>query len=268
VHALLLPPSLVLARRPASSPSLSLTPTLSLAPAVPDADHLNLQSGRAVSTSYNAQEPNLRAQLWVDWHIFSTLARALSVPVFPIQPAKVALVLATYAEMPLSPVLRHVAHLASPHDPFAIPNVFEALNLAAKATRHLWTDVACFVRSADNYEATAVLHAHVNELVCVPLPLLLLSRIPLTLARRQPRRLRPLGSALLRPPAARLPVPAPARPAAAAAAAARLVHLAPAPHARPARRTGAVARHAASRSVHPACVDVSLDRRERKRAAG
>ncbi|KPV71503.1 uncharacterized protein RHOBADRAFT_56546 [Rhodotorula graminis WP1] len=129
----------------------------------PNAEHINIQSGRAVSTSYNAQEPNLRAQLWVDWHIFSTLARALGVPVFPIQPAKVALVLATYAEMPLSPVLRQIAHLTSPHDTFAIPNVFEALNLAAKATRHLWTDVACFVRSADNYEATAVLHAHVNE---------------------------------------------------------------------------------------------------------
>ncbi|GAA5909661.1 hypothetical protein JCM8208_003840 [Rhodotorula glutinis] len=131
----------------------------------PNAEQLNIQSGRAVSTTYNAQEPNLRAQLWVDWHIFSTLARALGVPVFPIQPAKVALVLATYAELPLSPVLRQVAHLTSPHDPFAIPNVFEALNLAATATRHLWTDVACFVRSADNYEATAVVHAHVNELV-------------------------------------------------------------------------------------------------------
>lgn len=107
-----------------------------------------------MSTSYNSQEPALRARLWTDWHIFSTLARSLGVPVFPIQPAKVALVLAAHAELPISPVLRELARLGTAHDPTAVPTVFDALNLAAKATRHLWTDVACFVRTADSYEAT------------------------------------------------------------------------------------------------------------------
>ncbi|GAA6052949.1 hypothetical protein JCM3770_006750 [Rhodotorula araucariae] len=125
----------------ASAVQLAVQDMRALVHSFPDADDLNINSGRAVSTSYNAQEAATRSQLWTEWHIFSTLCRALGVPVFPIQPDKVALVLATYADLPISPVLRGLSRLHSSHDPAEIPKVFDALNVAAKATRHLWPDV-------------------------------------------------------------------------------------------------------------------------------
>ena len=193
-----------------------------------------------MSTSYNSQEPALRARLWTDWHIFSTLARSLGVPVFPIQPAKVALVLAAHAELPISPVLRELARLGTAHDPTAVPTVFDALNLAAKATRHLWTDVACFVRTADSYEATAVLSTHIHELTCAEPSQPRIGLPSSRLCSPQPRVLFTTSRRVLRPPrAARCTPRAPATPAVA-----RLVHVAPAPHQRPARCASARFCHA------------------------
>ncbi|BGP51196.1 hypothetical protein JCM10450v2_007125 [Rhodotorula kratochvilovae] len=157
------PVSKLLFTKSATAVQLAVQDMRALLHNFPDADDLNIASGRSVSTSYNAQDPNTRSQLWTEWHIFSTLCRALGVPVFPIQPDKVALVLSTYANLPISPVLRELARLQSSHHPGEIPKVLDALNVAAKATRHLWPDVACFVRSADSYDATAALSAHVHE---------------------------------------------------------------------------------------------------------
>ncbi|GJN93207.1 hypothetical protein Rhopal_006254-T1 [Rhodotorula paludigena] len=130
-----------------------------------NAEQLNIQSGKAVSAAYNAQPAIVRNSLWTDWNVFSTLCRSLGAPVFPIQPDKVALVLAAYASLPISSYLRGVAQVTQPPPPADVVRVFEALNIAAGATRHLWPDVPCFIRSAEGYDSTAVLDDNLQAML-------------------------------------------------------------------------------------------------------
>ncbi|GEM10692.1 hypothetical protein Rt10032_c12g4709 [Rhodotorula toruloides] len=117
-------------------------------------DRIRVLSGHAVSSVFNTNEPNVRSRLWTDWGIYSTLCTSLGVPVYPIQPDKVAFVLATHSNLPVASVLRGLTKVREQISAGMVRGIFDTLNEAAKASRHLWPDVACFVRSADNYEVT------------------------------------------------------------------------------------------------------------------
>ncbi|GAA6009634.1 hypothetical protein JCM10207_004133 [Rhodosporidiobolus poonsookiae] len=125
----------------------------------PNVDELNAESGRVVTALFNSTASlHDRNQLWSDWVIFSTLCRSLGVPVFPIQPDKVALVLATHTDLPIAPTLRQLAQYGGAPNPSVVAKVLKAMQSAALATRHLWTDVRCYVRDPQDYESTRVLH--------------------------------------------------------------------------------------------------------------
>ncbi|EGU11116.1 hypothetical protein RTG_02916 [Rhodotorula toruloides ATCC 204091] len=117
-------------------------------------DRIRVLSGHAISSVFNANEPNVRSRLWTDWGIYSSLCTSLGVPVYPIQPDKVAFVLATHSNLPIASVLRSLSKVREQISAGMVRGIFDTLNEAAKASRHLWPDVACFVRSADNYEVT------------------------------------------------------------------------------------------------------------------
>ncbi|KAJ8292107.1 hypothetical protein OF846_004437 [Rhodotorula toruloides] len=117
-------------------------------------DRIRVLSGHAISSVFNANEPNVRSRLWTDWGIYSSLCSSLGVPVYPIQPDKVAFVLATHSNLPIASVLRSLSTVREQISAGMVRGIFDTLNEAAKASRHLWPDVACFVRSADNYEVT------------------------------------------------------------------------------------------------------------------
>ncbi|GAA5853131.1 hypothetical protein JCM8547_000212 [Rhodosporidiobolus lusitaniae] len=123
----------------------------------PNADNASAESGAAVTTAFNTYDPTERNKLWSDWLIFSTLCRSLAVPVFPVEPDKVALVLAAYADLPCSDILRELAQFGGMHFPEKVPRIIAACSVAAKATRQSWPDVRCFIRGPDDYEATRAL---------------------------------------------------------------------------------------------------------------
>lgn len=122
--------------------------------AVSSPDRIRVLSGNAISSVFNANEPNVRSRLWTEWGIYSSLCNSLGVPVYPIQPDKVAFVLATHSNLPIASVLRSLGRVREQVPAAMVRGIFDTLNQAAKASRHLWPDVACFVRAADNYEIT------------------------------------------------------------------------------------------------------------------
>ncbi|GAA5898228.1 hypothetical protein JCM5296_001190 [Sporobolomyces johnsonii] len=119
-------------------------------------DQLNHSSGTAVTAAYNGFEPSRRNQLWENWIAFSSLCRTFSVPVFPLQPDKIALLLAVHVHLPASDVLRDLAGIRDSKKPDRIARIMQAMQIAAKATQHLWPDVRCFVRDADQFELTKI----------------------------------------------------------------------------------------------------------------
>ncbi|GAA5962981.1 hypothetical protein JCM21900_004331 [Sporobolomyces salmonicolor] len=119
-------------------------------------NELHLSSGTAVTAAYNGFDPSRRNQLWEDWIAFSSLCRTFSVPVFPLQPDKVALLLAVHVHLPASDVLRDLGGIRDSKKPDRIARTMQAMQIAAKATHHLWPDVRCFIRDADQYELTKI----------------------------------------------------------------------------------------------------------------
>lgn len=136
--------------------------------AVSSPDRIRVLSGHAISSVFNANEPNVRSRLWTDWGIYSSLCSSLGVPVYPIQPDKVAFVLATHSNLPIASVLRSLSTVREQISAGMVRGIFDTLNEAAKASRHLWPDVACFVRSADNYEVTNEVLLNLPSTRCVP----------------------------------------------------------------------------------------------------
>ncbi|BGP19564.1 hypothetical protein JCM10213v2_007659 [Rhodosporidiobolus nylandii] len=122
----------------------------------PNAQELVAESAKVVTVLFNTYSEPTHSAYWSAWVLFSSLCKALNLPVFPIQPDKVALVLSAHLNLPCSPSLRVPAGLTTLRPDQAI-EALEALKAAGLATRHLWPNVRCFVRDAVDYEALVVL---------------------------------------------------------------------------------------------------------------
>ncbi|GAA5900065.1 hypothetical protein JCM6882_002604 [Rhodosporidiobolus microsporus] len=139
----------------------------------PDADQASADSAHAVTRAFNGYKAPYPPQnaLWSDWVVFSTLCQSLRVPVFPIQPDKVALVLSAYApSLPISFPLRQMSQFPMTPAPTVVERTMVALQVAANATRHLWPDVRCFIRGAEAYDATSILLEAVTPAPAPPQP--------------------------------------------------------------------------------------------------
>ncbi|TKA52487.1 hypothetical protein B0A53_04863 [Rhodotorula sp. CCFEE 5036] len=123
--------------------------------AVPDFKQVHRQSQVAVAKAYNAAEPAAaRTALWKAWARFARVAQYLDMPIYPIQPDQVALALAVYTPLPIRNQLRQYASVRDTMPLDGVREMMSALNLAARATRHLWPDIVCFIRAPEHYEST------------------------------------------------------------------------------------------------------------------
>ncbi|GAA5878698.1 hypothetical protein JCM3774_000476 [Rhodotorula dairenensis] len=128
--------------------------------AVKDAQRLAEESKLAMQLAFNAAEPAAaRTALWKSWVRYSNVAERLAMPVYPIQPDPVALAVSVYTPLPIRNALRDFAGVRDTIPLDGVREMMSALNLAARATRHLWPDTVCFIRAPEQYESTrAVLH--------------------------------------------------------------------------------------------------------------
>ncbi|GAA5984418.1 hypothetical protein JCM10908_003339 [Rhodotorula pacifica] len=123
--------------------------------AVRDSKQLCAESGTAISKAFNSAEPPAaRAALWRSWVRYSNLANRLAMPVYPVQPDQVALAVSVYTPLPIRNVLREFAGIRDTIPLDGVREMMSALNLAARATRHLWPDIVCFIRAPEQYEST------------------------------------------------------------------------------------------------------------------
>ncbi|GAA5826625.1 hypothetical protein JCM11251_002824 [Rhodosporidiobolus azoricus] len=140
----------------------------------PNADQASSGSADAVTNAFNSYRAPYPPQnaLRSDWVVFSTLCQSLRVPVFPIQPDKVALVLSAHVPtLPISLPLRQLAQFAIPPAPSVVERTMICLQVAANATRHLWPDVRCFIRGAEAYDPTNILLEAVRPASVPPQPI-------------------------------------------------------------------------------------------------